>query len=161
MEAQLIEKTETTLALKRVFQAPKAMVFRAWVDPAMMNKWLFPAAGMHAICSVDLRIGGRYEVQMHPPEGSPDGAEDVPDGAPYIVAGEYREIVPEEKLVFTWQWQGNDDSEVTLVTISFRAISESETELSLLHERFASEESRDNHAEGWEGTFVQLAIALN
>ena len=153
MEAQLLEKTETTVALRRVFQAPKSKVYQAWIDPGMMNNWLFPDAGMHAVCSVDLWVGGRYEVQMHPPEGAPEGA-------PLVVAGVYREIIPEEKLVFTWQWQGDEANEETLITVSFRSINDGETELTLLHERFGSEESRDNHAQGWEGTFAQLATAL-
>lgn len=155
MEAQL-EKTATSLEVKRVFQAPKARVYQAWTDPEMMNKWLFPDAGMYAVCRVDLRVGGRYEVQMHPPKVAPD----EPAKEPYIVAGVYQEIIPEEKLVFTWQWQGDEDNEETLITLSFRSLGDSETELTLLHERFGSEESRDNHAQGWEGTFNQLAIAL-
>ena len=154
METQLLEKTETTVALKRVFQAPKARVYQAWIDPAMMNNWLFPEAGMHAVCQVDLRVGGRYEVQMHPPEGAPVGGS-------LVVACVYREIIPEEKLVFTWQWQGDEANEETLITLQFRSINDSETELTLLHERFGSEESRDDHAQGWEGTFAQLAIALS
>ncbi len=155
MEAQLLEKTGTTLTLKRVFQAPKSKVYQAWIDPEMLNGWFYPDAGMHAVCKVDLRVGGRYEVQMHPPEGAPEGV-------PYVAAGVYREIIPEEKLVFTWQWQGGDEAnEETLITVSFRSINDGETELTLLHERFGSEESRDEHAQGWEGTFAQLAIALS
>lgn len=153
MEAQL-EKTRTSLALKRVFQAPKARVYQAWTDPEMLNGWFYPEAGMQAVCQVDLRVGGRYEVRMHPPEGAPEGA-------PYVAAGVYREIIPEEKLVFTWQWQGDEANEETLITVRFRSINDNETELTLLHERFGSEESRDSHAQGWEGTFAQLEIALS
>jgi uncharacterized protein YndB with AHSA1/START domain len=72
----------------------------------------------------------------------------------------YREIVPEQKLVFTWGWQGDDMETETLVTVLFQAINAKETLLTLLHERFHNEEERDNHAAGWHGVLDQLAAAL-
>jgi uncharacterized protein YndB with AHSA1/START domain len=148
MEAQLV-KTETALEVQRVFSAPVALVYKAWTDPDMMNRWFHPGPEMRSECEVDLRIGGRYEVRMYPSAGGP-----------HIVRGAYREIVPEEKLVFTWRWQAEDAAPEMLVTVTFRRVGDEETEVSLLHEQFVSDEERDSHASGWEGTFAQLAAAL-
>jgi uncharacterized protein YndB with AHSA1/START domain len=146
MEAQMV-KTESALEMKRVFQAPVSRVYQAWTKPEMMDKWYFPGGPMHAHCTVDLRIGGSYEVQMHPEEGDP-----------YIAKGVYQEIIPNEKLSFTWSWLA--DEHESLVTLIFRSISQSETELTLLHEQFVNEEERDSHGEGWVGTLDQLAAFL-
>ncbi len=102
---------------------------------------------MHSHCTVDLSIGGSYEVQMHPEEGDP-----------YIAQGVYKEIIPNEKLSFTWSWLG--DEHESLVTLTFRSLNQSETELTLLHEQFIKEEERDSHGEGWVGTLDQLAAFL-
>ncbi len=149
MEAQMV-KTETALEMKRVFNAPVDRLFRAWTEPEIMSKWYFPGPNMHAVCTVDLRVGGRYEVQMQPKEGDP-----------YIAIGVYKEIVPQEKLVFTWLWRGEDASMESLVTLLFKPLGKGETELTLLHERFSSDEERDKHGEGWVGTLDQLELALN
>jgi uncharacterized protein YndB with AHSA1/START domain len=149
MEAQLV-KSSTSLELKRTFQAPIAQLYQAWIDPEMMNQWYHPDARMHSFCTVDLRVGGRYEIQMHAGEDTT-----------YVVSGVYREIIPQEKLAFTWRWAAAENEEESLVTVLFRSIGDRETELTLLHERLANEEDRDNHAEGWEGTFVQLAAFLS
>lgn len=146
MEAQMV-KTELALEIKRVFQAPVARVYQAWTDPEMMDSWYFPGTPMHAHSTVDLRVGGSYEVQMHPEEGEP-----------YIVRGVYREIVPNEKLIFTWSWL--EDEHDSLVTLIFRALNQGETELTLIHEMFISDEERDSHGEGWEGVLQQLATYL-
>lgn len=149
MEKQMV-KSSTSLELKRVFQAPLAQVYQAWTDPEMMNEWFHPDSQMRSTCAVDLRVGGRYEVQMHPPEGDP-----------YIAAGVYQEIIPNEKLVFTWRWQGIAGAEESLVTILFQPTGNGDTELTLRHERLDNEEDRDKHIEGWEGILNQLAAALN
>ena len=146
MEAQMV-KTESALEMKRVFQAPVSRVYQAWTKPEMMDKWYFPGTPMHAHCTVDLRIGGSYEVQMHPEEGDP-----------YIAIGVYKEIIPNEKLSFTWSWLG--DEHESLVTLTFRSLNPSETELTLLHEQFTNEEERDSHGEGWVGTLDQLTAFL-
>lgn len=148
MDTELV-KSENALEMKRVFAAPVALVYRAWTDPKVMNRWFHPGAEMVSLCSVDLQVEGRYEVRMQHPEG-----------ATYVVVGVYKQIVPEERLVFTWQWQAEEETEETLVTVTFRTVGANQTELTLLHERFGSEEERDGHAQGWEGTLEQLAAAV-
>lgn len=151
METQLM-KSVNSLEVKGTFAAPVAQVYRAWTDPAMMDRWLHPEAGMTSECSVDLREGGRYSVAMHSPRGV------------FTTAGEYQEIIPNEKLVFTWQWQadeGEPENETTLITLTFRALSDNETELTLLHERFGTIKERDSHADGWLGTYEQLSVELS
>lgn len=148
MEAELV-KRDTSLEMKRAFAVPLSLLYQAWTDPAMMNGWFHPNPQLTSVCIVDLRVGGRYEVQMHPPQGDP-----------YIVAGVYREIIPDEKLVFTWQWQGDEEAVEMLITLMFRAVSDMRSELTLRHERFPNEEERDSHQTGWDGTFDQLAAVL-
>ncbi len=151
MEATIV-KAPASVEVKRVFQAPVAQVYQAWIEPEIMNAWFHPNRDMTSICSADVRVGGRYEVQMHPKEGGP-----------HIVVGQYQEIVPEEKLVFTWRWQhdeGEEPNEETLITVFFRAIDVDQTELTLRHERFGSDEERDSHTWGWQETFNRLAESL-
>ncbi len=150
MEAQ-VEKNETSLEVKGTFAAPVAQVYQAWTDPRMMDRWLHPGADITSKCTVDLRVGGRYSVAMHSSRGV------------FTTTGEYQEIIPNEKLVFTWQWQGDEgepENEITLITLTFRTLSDNETELTLLHEHFGTIEERDSHADGWLGTYEQLSVEL-
>ena len=67
------------------------------------------------------------------------------------VGGTFQEVVPPEKLVFTWQWENTDgptEGAETLVTVEFRDMGES-TEVLLVHERFPSADVRDAHQQGW------------
>ncbi len=151
MEATIV-KAPASVEVKRVFQAPLAQVYRAWTEPEIMNAWFHPSLETTSVCSADVRAGGRYEVQMLPQEGGP-----------FIVAGQYQEVVPLEKLVFTWRWQhdeGEEPNEETLVTILFRALDAGRTELTLRHERFGSDEERDSHTWGWQETFNRLGEVL-
>ncbi len=151
MEATII-KAPGSVEVKRVFQAPLSQVYRAWTDPAQMNDWFHPSPEMTSVCSADLRVGGRYEIRMHAKEGGP-----------FIVFGVYEAIIPEEKLAFTWRWthdEGQEPNEETLVTVHFRAIDDGHTELTLLHERFGSDEERDSHTWGWQETFNRLGETL-
>lgn len=151
MEATVV-KAPASVEVKRTFQAPVAQVYRAWTEPERMNAWFHPNREMNSVCFADVRVGGRYEVQMHPKEGGP-----------FTVVGQYEEVVPEEKLVFTWRWQhdeGEELNEETLVTILFRAVDASQTEITLRHERFGSDEERDSHTWGWQETFDRLEESL-
>ncbi len=136
----------TKLVIERTFAAPVDRVFAAWTDPAAMRKWFCPGDMTVAAASSDLRVGGRYQVQMR-----------EPDGQLHITGGTYREIVPNAKLVFSWQWEGSDQE--TQVTVEFAAMAAGQTRLTITHEGFATGEARDAHGRGWEGCLAKLPAA--
>jgi uncharacterized protein YndB with AHSA1/START domain len=71
--------------------------------------------------------------------------------------GEYRELVPDRRIVFTWQWQDDEDwnGVVSVVTVELDD-AEDGTELRLRHERFPNDTSRENHGQGWNSVFDRL-----
>lgn len=82
------------------------------------------------------------------------------EGDIHIVSGEYREIRPPEKLVFTWVWaQGNLRGVETVVTLTLAA-KNGGTELTLEHTGLPTAEARQSHAKGWSGCYDSLADAL-
>lgn len=127
-------------------------MFDAWTKPEIMQQWFIPANGS-AVTKNDLRVGGRYEHEMIQNGSSLcDGTENKP-GTRYPHHGEYLEIKPPEKLVFTWNTNLVKD---TRVTVEFRDLGES-TELTLTHEFFPSEELRAGHDGGWTTCLNNLA----
>lgn len=143
-------KLETTLRLTRTFAVPREEVFQAWTDPTVLREWFAPGDDYATPnAEVDLRVGGRYRIQIRSPQGKF-----------HTVVGVYKEITPLEKLVFTWSWQeGGTDVGETLVTVELRERGNS-TELVLTHERFPTTETRDDHRKGWTGCLDRLSKAL-
>jgi uncharacterized protein YndB with AHSA1/START domain len=136
---------DLTLTARRTIKAPPDRVFNAWLDPAMMAKFMSPGPDMHVReARSDARVGGRFYVMMV-------GDKDYPH------EGTYREITPHSRLVFTWEapWSAPG----TYVTIDFEPV-ESGTDVSLTHVKFLSEEARDNHLAGWTGILGKLDAAL-
>jgi uncharacterized protein YndB with AHSA1/START domain len=141
---------ETVLRLTRRFEAPRERVFEAWTEPKVLRRWWAAVAGWEtASAEVDLRPQGRYRLSMRDPE----------HGVEYTVAGEYVEVRPPERLVYTWTWAGEPEemrgSERTLVTVEF-AQDGNATEVVLTHRGFADKHIRDLHAEGWAGCLANL-----
>lgn len=148
------------LQLTRVFDAPRELVFRAWTDPNQFQQWFGAAAcegSSLESAKMDARVGGKYRLQMR-----------RADGEYFTTVGIYREVKPPERLVFTWQFEkdgaGDQFGEVEppemLVTVDFKARG-TQTELVLTHEKFASEESRNRHEEGWTRCLEQLGLFLS
>jgi uncharacterized protein YndB with AHSA1/START domain len=141
-----------SLAITRVFDAPREAVFAAWTDPAQMSEWMGPGEIRGEVETLDPRVGGAYRIVMR---GTPAGN--------LAVRGTYREIDPPARLVFTWAWEEDAVTHraghETLVTVTLRAVG-SRTELTLLHERFDTETSRDSHNGGWTGVFDKLTKHL-
>ena len=136
-----------TLALTERFAAPLERVFEAWASSEAIRRWFAPGDMRVPEADIDLRPGGRYRVVM----------EDT-HGTEHIVGGEYREVVANERLAFTWQWEGSEV--VTFVEVDFVALDAGNTEINLLHTQFDSEEQRDLHAQGWTACLAKLrAIA--
>ena len=143
----MIAAAETRLELRRTLDAPRREVFEAWTRPETIREWFAPGPMTVPVAEVDLRPGGRYRIAMR-----------EPNGTQHVVTGTYEEIIPNERLVFTWTWEGGD-GEQTLVTVSLveRA---GKTELLLVHERFATPASRAQHLDGWNGCLDNLAQRL-
>jgi len=80
-----------------------------------------------------------------------------PDGDVFYLGGVFREIRPPERLVYTWQWEGEPGE--TLVTVEFRDLG-SRTEVVLTHERFPDAEAVARHTDGWNGCLIRLAELL-
>ena len=141
---------ETTLRIQRLFTAPREKVFQAWTEPDKMSKWLGRVTPQNStrILEADLRIGGRYRLEVR-----------SPDGALHLLAGTYRDVSPPEKLSFTWTKEETPDFGETLVTVEFLARG-TFTEVVLTHELFSDKEARDNHLKGWHGCFDTLAKFL-
>jgi uncharacterized protein YndB with AHSA1/START domain len=152
----ITDPTETAalpaLTLARVIAAPREAVFAAWLDPALLARWLGPAPVAAEIDRLEPWPGGAWRVHMR-----------RPDGAVHTVGGVYRAIVPPERLVFTWTWESTGAAlnlgRESLVTLTFAARGDG-TELTLRHERFVNRASLRSHRHGWTGTFDRLAALL-
>jgi uncharacterized protein YndB with AHSA1/START domain len=136
-----------SLTLKRRFNAAPETVYAAWTDPKRLVRWFGPDQGPVTKAETDVRVGGRFHVVFH----SEDGEE-------HDVSGTYREVVPNEKLQFTWAWRTMPERE-SLVTVLIKADGEGSI-LTLIHEQFFDEAARDRHAYGWNGSLDKLEKAL-
>jgi uncharacterized protein YndB with AHSA1/START domain len=143
MSAQPAVAQKPSLTLKRRLNAPAEKVYAAWADPEKIVKWFGPDAGLVKRASADVRTGGRYAVQFS-----------TEDGEEHHVSGVYREVLPNEKLVFTWAWRTMPERE-SLVTILIKPEG-SGSLLTLIHEQFFDEAARNRHAEGWAGCLDKL-----
>ena len=137
---------KTSLEIKRFINAPRARVYAAWTDPEQLKQWWGPEGVQTRNFTSDARVGGKYRWDLLNQEGDE-----------MTVYGEYRELVPGRKIVFTWQW---DDDEAwknvsSVVTVEL-ADRDGGTELRLIHEKLPSEASRDRHNEGWNSVIDRL-----
>ena len=81
---------EREVTITRVFDAPRALVFRAWTDAEQLARWWGPKGFTNPVCKIDARVGGKLRIHMR-----------GPDGTVYPMNGEIREIVAPERLVFS------------------------------------------------------------
>ena len=146
--ARAAASADLELVITRTFDAPRSLVFKAWTEREHLMRWSAPR-GFDVIESTgDLRTGGRWRAGMRSPEG-----------VEYWLGGVYREIVPDERLVFTHKWEEENAVE-TLVTVVL-AERDGETEMSFRQTGFRSVESRDGHEGGWSEAFDRLGEHLN
>jgi uncharacterized protein YndB with AHSA1/START domain len=127
------------IEVRRVVRAPRERLFHAWTDAGELMRWWGPMGLEPAGASVDLRVGGGYRISMRPPGGAPSHA-----------FGEFHEVEPPSRLVFTWAWEGGefDGLSDTLVTVEFHARGATETEIVLTHERLGPD-AVEAHRQGW------------
>ena len=132
-----------SLTLKRRLKAPPAKVFAAWIDPEKVKCWMGPGEGKALSVECDARVGGRYRWVMQ-----------SADGEVHDVGGVYREVVANEKLVFTWAWKSTPERE-SLVTVLLKPDGDG-TLLTVTHEQFLDEAARDRHQQGWNDALDKM-----
>jgi len=145
---------DATLILRRMLNAPPELAFKAWTSAEHIQQWMRPEPGMVVpLASMDLRVGGKFRIQMK-----------KPDGEFFTAAGEFREVKPPERLVYTWAWEkdgsgaefGEVEGQPSLITVEVLKRG-NRTEFVMTHTRFASVESRDSHAQGWNRAVESFA----
>ncbi len=141
--------TVAPLVLNRRFKAPPERVFAAFTQKALIQGWYGPETTTVPRCEIDARVGGKYRIEMH-----------SPSGAVHIVTGEFRELEPPRKLVFTWGWlNGEGRNPETLVSVTLAPV-EGGTDLRLEQTGFAVEEFRESHRSGWTSSWNSLDALL-
>ncbi len=138
-----VTAVKPSLTIKRRFNAGPDKVFNAWTDPEKVKRWMGPGEVKVLVTEGDPRTGGRYRWLMQ-----------APDGEQHDVSGVYREVIPNEKLVFTWAWKSTPERE-SLVTITFKPDGGG-TLMTFTHEQFFDEDARDRHQHGWNGSMEKL-----
>lgn len=134
------------LRITKLLPATPADVFAAWTDPDSLKEWMCPGTVTSATATLDLRVGGRFRIVMHR------------ENSDTVHVGEYREISPPTRLVFTWQSDGTLQQE-TLVTIELSPKGK-HTELVLVHELLPTEHSTAQHRDGWQTIVEKLSRVL-
>jgi uncharacterized protein YndB with AHSA1/START domain len=126
--------TDEQILIKREFDAPKHLVYKAYTTPELVKRWWHAKRGQMTIAEIDLRVGGTWRYVMVTDDGFEVGFH-----------GEYREIVPNERIVSTEVYEGRPQSEGpeqgTLNTATFTE-SDGRTTLTLLVQA-PSKEIRD------------------
>lgn len=107
------------IVISRVFDAPRALVYKMWTDPAHVCNWFGPKGFTCTMHSMDVRVGGHWRFDMR-----------APNGHVYPNWIQYVEIVPNERLVFD-HGAGQDDPGMFRVTITFDEQSDHKTVVTL------------------------------
>jgi uncharacterized protein YndB with AHSA1/START domain len=134
------------VAVERVIRAPRPKVYRAFLDPALLEQWMGPDGFSVTVATVDERVGGEHRVEML----NPDGEHETFDST-------ILELVPDERIVMTWRFAPG--AEDTLLTVTFRDTEDGATELRLEHERITYTPPLDTESvdAGWTQTLAKLA----
>jgi uncharacterized protein YndB with AHSA1/START domain len=136
--------TELSTTVNRRINAPAQKVFDAWLDPKMLARFMIPDAGGRVPkAEADAKVGGRFHIVMT------SGDKEIPH------EGAYKTIKPHTQIVFSWESPFSVDG--SMVTLNFKPVGANATDLELVHEKFATEQSRDGHTGGWTAILAKLA----
>jgi glutathione S-transferase len=138
-------QTAKSLHVSRFIRAPRERVFQAWTSADLRRKWWVAPQGL-SHCEIDARVGGRYCMKQV------GGCDDEPELDPnyeWVMQGEFLEVDPPKRLVFTWQVNHvNEPAGREVVTIEFSEASGG-TEVSLTHEGILSDRIHQGTEKGW------------
>jgi len=150
--------TAVKVHLERTIPAPPSKVYRAWLDPDLLIRWMAPVGFDVIRVEVDERVGGHYRI-WHGAQGTEAGGFDA----------ELLELVPDERISFRWGFVGPERREGpaydSTLTVTLRAEPGGGTKLTLVHEHLdelheAMPEVAENVAPGWEQALDALTTTV-
>ena len=130
------------LRISRVLPADPETVFAAWTDPASLRQWFDPGGVSVTVAEIDARVGGRLVINMRGNESGRD----------FPHEGEFLEVEPPRRLVFSWRTPWERESQVTIELTPC----DGGTELTLIHERIPDAKLRDDYRGGWSRVLESL-----
>jgi uncharacterized protein YndB with AHSA1/START domain len=140
---------DLVLELARVLPARAPVVFAAFTDAEDLARWWGPRGFSGPSLDFQARVGTAYRIEMQPPEGDP-----------FFLAGEFREVDPPARLAYTFAWEEPDPDDVeTLVVLSFQD-RDASTAVALTQGPFKTEARRALHRDGWTDSFDKLEPLL-
>jgi len=151
------------MVITRVFDAPRALVWEAWTNPKYVMQWWGPKGFTAPVCKIDFRVGGKFLCCMR----SPDGQEGWN-------GGEYHEIVPHEKIVYSLYFadaQGNkvdpaqygiehEGLEDARDVVIFEDFGNGQTKLTMIGNETMEDAKNSGQLEGWNETFEKVAAVI-
>jgi uncharacterized protein YndB with AHSA1/START domain len=151
------------MVITRVFDAPRALVWEAWTNSKYMMQWWGPKGFTAPVCKIDFRVGGKFLCCMR----SPDGQEGWN-------GGEYHEIVPHEKIVYSLYFadaQGNkvdpaqygtehETVEDARDVVIFEDFGNGQTKLTMIGNETMEDAKNSGQLEGWNETFEKVAAVI-
>ncbi|MFN2484494.1 MAG: SRPBCC domain-containing protein [Candidatus Limnocylindria bacterium] len=146
MTAEMETGPRSGLRVTRLVAAPRAWVFAAFTEPVLIGRWWWP---WKPAAMSDLRVGGAYRL-----------AAEHPEAGHLEITGRYLDVRPPELLRFTWRWAGAREEEDTVATVVIVPAvgAADETEMTVVHEGFPDQATRDDHVQGWSDCLDRLAL---
>jgi uncharacterized protein YndB with AHSA1/START domain len=138
--------TDEQILITREFDAARHLVYEAWTTPGLVKRWWHANRGEATIAEIDLRVGGAWRYVMV-----------TDDGLEVAFHGEYREIVPNERIVSTEVYEGMPEAEA-VNTLTFTE-TDGRTTVTLLVQH-TSKEHRDAHIDSGMEAGLQDALDL-
>ncbi|HTW47456.1 MAG TPA: SRPBCC domain-containing protein, partial [Acidobacteriaceae bacterium] len=142
------------LSITRFFDAPRELVYEAYTNPHHARQWAGPRGFTATHFEGDARPGGKWRACLH--QTAPwQGHTGLPD---LWQGGVFKEVVPPERLVYTFAWegQGGQPTRETVITIRFTEVDGNRTKMDFHQEFFDTVEMRDGHNTGWNSSFDRL-----
>ena len=144
-----MSSTTGTVTLHRVFRAPPDRVYRAFIDPDAMAKWLPPHGFTGRVLSMDARVGGRYRMQFT----------NFSNGQSHAFGGTYLELVPGERIVHTDSFDDPHLPGEMRTTITFRPVLVG-TEVTAVQEGIPAVIPTEMCYLGWQESLQLLALLI-
>jgi len=151
------------MVITRVFDAPRALVWEAWTNPNYVMQWWGPKGFTSPVCKIDFRVGGKFLCCMR-----------TPDGQEFWNAGEYHEIVPQEKIVSSMYFSDSQGNKVDAAeygieheaiadahdVVIFEDYGNGQTKLTFIGNETMESAKASGQVEGWYEILDKLAAVI-